>query len=304
MSAQPAEAVPDIDIGRVYGRCDPECDVHYETFGRLSDFFGRDSSPHRHCGFFQVHLLVRGRIHLNLDEQVYAGKAPLLIFTPPAVPHSFYAEEKSEGHVLTVRQEVVRKWYLGMPGQWPDTLLREAVFLELAKPTGEYAMDFSALLKSCELLHDEFRRDARGHSALLLALGECFFIHLGRLLKAHEPTCTQRPERSEDLRLFLRFCDLIEIHFRDHLTLTEYAKHLAVTEARLNDICHRMVARPSKEVVHERLKQEACRLLRYSAVSISEISYQLGFADTAYFSRYFTKRTGMSPSQYRLNKQV
>jgi AraC-like DNA-binding protein len=32
---------------------------------------------------------------------------------------------------------------------------------------------------------------------------------------------------------------------------------------------------------------------------VSEISYQLGFADPAYFSRFFTKRTGMPPGQYR-----
>jgi len=114
----------------------------------------------------------------------------------------------------------------------------------------------------------------------------------------------QRPERSEDLRLFLNFCDLVEAHFRDHLTLTEYAGRLSVTEARLNDICRRMANLPSKEVVHERLLQEARRLLRYSAVPVSEISYQLGFVDPAYFSRFFAKRTGTPPSQFRLAGQA
>ena len=41
------------------------------------------------------------------------------------------------------------------------------------------------------------------------------------------------------------------------------------------------------------------RLLRFSAVPVSEISYQLGFSDPAYFSRFFTRRAGMPPSQYR-----
>ena len=72
-----------------------------------------------------------------------------------------------------------------------------------------------------------------------------------------------------------------------------------VTEARLNDICRRVANLPSKEIIHERLLQEARRLLQFSAVPISEISYQLGFSDPAYFSRFFTKRTGLAPSQYR-----
>ncbi len=300
MTIPTVPAIPDIHIGRVYDQRDPECEIHYETFGRLADFFGRNTPPHRHYCFFQVHLLQRGSIRLNLDGQVYGGKAPLLIFTPPTIPHSFYSEEDTDGHVLTVRQEVVRDWYRAMPGQWPDSLLRDAAFFELASLPASSAADFAALERCVELLQGEFERDASGHGALLLALGECFFIHLSRLLLAREPSSCQRHERSEDLRLFLSFCDLVESHFRDHLTLSEYASRLAITEARLNDICRRMAERPSKEVVHERLLQEARRLLRYSAVPVSEISYQLGFADPAYFSRFFTKRTGMPPSQFRL----
>jgi AraC family 4-hydroxyphenylacetate 3-monooxygenase operon regulatory protein len=298
------QAIPDIHIGRVYDRRDPECEIHYETFSRLADFFGRNTPPHRHYSFFQVHLLTRGSIRLNLDGQVYFGRAPLVIFTPPTIPHSFYSEEDTDGHVLTIRQEVVRGWYKAMPGQWPESLLREPAFLELAAVPAECKGDFDGLVASIELLQKEFTRDAKGHLALLQALTESAFIHLCRLLVAQEPVAVQRAERSEDLRVFLNFCDLVEAHFRDHLTLNEYAGHLSVTEARLNDICRRTAGRPSKEVVHERLLQEARRLLRYSAVPVTEISYLLGFADPGYFSRFFTKRAGIPPSQFRREGQL
>lgn len=304
MAALPVQAIPDIHIGRVYDQRDPECDIHYETFGRLAQFFGRNTPPHRHYCFFQVHFLVRGSIRLNLDDGVYCGNAPLLIFTPPTIPHSFYSEEDTDGHVITVRQEVVRAWFRAMPGQWPDALLRQAAFFEVESLPAGSVVDFTEMLKTVELLQAEYERDAKGHTALIRALGESIFIHLSRLLLAHEPTAAQRPERSEDLRLFLQFCDLVEAHFRDHLTLTEYAGRLLVTEARLNDICRRMAERPSKEVVHERLLQEARRLLLLSAIPVSEISYQLGFSDPAYFSRFFTKRTGTPPSQFRLASQA
>ena len=48
MAAIPVLAIPDIHIGRVYHRRDPECDVHYETFGTLAQFFGRNTPMHRH----------------------------------------------------------------------------------------------------------------------------------------------------------------------------------------------------------------------------------------------------------------
>ena len=301
MTAAPHQSIPDIHIGRAYDRRDPECDIHYETFSRLADFFGRNTPPHRHYCFFQLHLLTQGSLRLNLDGQLYCGAAPLLVFTPPTIPHSFYSDEDTDGHVLTVRQEVVRNWCRSLPGQGTDALLRDPVFLDLGHLSAEGSDDFTALLQTIDLLQREAYREAKGRTALLLSLGQCAFIHLARLLLSRQSNASTRPERSEDLRLFLNFCDLVEGHFRDHLTLSEYAYRLAITEARLNDICRRIAHQPSKEVVHERLVQEARRLLRHSAVPVSEISYQLGFTDPAYFSRFFAKRTGTPPSQFRLS---
>lgn len=304
MGQSAGQAIPDIHIGRVYDQRDPECDVHYETFSRLADFFGRNTPVHRHYCFFQLHVLLRGSMRLNLDGRVYCGDAPLLVFTPPTVPHSFYTEEESDGHVLTVRQEIVRSWFQAVPGQWPEAMLREPVFLEVGGLPEAGQQAFRRLGQVIELIQQEFFGEQKGRSTALLALGQSLFIQLARLLATHEPAGAGRSERREDLRLFLQFCDMVEAHFRDHLTLSEYAQRLSITEARLNDICRRMADRPSKEVVHERLLQEARRLLRFSAVPVTEISYQLGFADPAYFSRFFTKRTGLPPSQFRAASQT
>lgn len=40
-------------------------------------------------------------------------------------------------------------------------------------------------------------------------------------------------------------------------------------------------------------------LLRYSRLSIKEISLVIGIENTAYFSRLFKKKVGISPSDYR-----
>lgn len=43
----------------------------------------------------------------------------------------------------------------------------------------------------------------------------------------------------------------------------------------------------------------ARRMLVYTQQQIGEIARTLGFDDCAYFTRLFTKRTGMSPTSYR-----
>ena len=48
-----------------------------------------------------------------------------------------------------------------------------------------------------------------------------------------------------------------------------------------------------------RLAQAKVLLKKMAGYSIAEISEQCGFADRFYFSRFFKKQTGMTPSQYR-----
>ena len=40
-------------------------------------------------------------------------------------------------------------------------------------------------------------------------------------------------------------------------------------------------------------------LLRYTKLSVKQISLEIGIENTAYFSRLFKNKTGLSPSQYR-----
>jgi AraC-like DNA-binding protein len=54
-----------------------------------------------------------------------------------------------------------------------------------------------------------------------------------------------------------------------------------------------------REIVEAVLKDRAIQLLRYSNQSVSEIAYELGYADLSNFSRAFRKWTGKSASEFR-----
>ncbi len=44
---------------------------------------------------------------------------------------------------------------------------------------------------------------------------------------------------------------------------------------------------------------EAKRTLSYTNMTVAETAYYLGFADPAYFSRFFSKHAGQSPAAFR-----
>ncbi len=54
-----------------------------------------------------------------------------------------------------------------------------------------------------------------------------------------------------------------------------------------------------KEYIHDKIIAEVEQLLIYSDLSIGEISEKFEFCETAYFSRWFKKQKGCSPTQYR-----
>ena len=49
----------------------------------------------------------------------------------------------------------------------------------------------------------------------------------------------------------------------------------------------------------DRLLREAMRALTFTAAGVAQVADDLGFADPAYFSRFFKARAGVEPSRFR-----
>lgn len=75
-------------------------------------------------------------------------------------------------------------------------------------------------------------------------------------------------------------------------------------ESQLRKACLSIAEQPPIKLVHARVLLEAKRQLLYTSKPISEIGYALGFDDPAYFTRFFSRRVGMSPRAYRLRGPV
>jgi AraC family transcriptional activator of pobA len=66
----------------------------------------------------------------------------------------------------------------------------------------------------------------------------------------------------------------------------------------------RFAGQSAKGVILERLAEEAQRRLIFTRASATKIGYALGFVEPSYFLRFFRKRTGMTPAQYRARHAV
>ena len=289
------EPIPNINIGQVYDHRYADAEVHYDALAPMADFFGRNMPAHRHDRFFQVHFVSSGLVRVYLDERQYHEHGPMFFLTPPTVTHAFVTQADAQGHVLTVRQQLVWE-LLEESGDLADPA--EVVPMCVAHAQLEPARhgELERLARLFDALGDEAAGDGAGRELAVRSLARLIFIRLFRLSGSALPS---QPARHEDLAVFQRFQILIQDHHAHHWTLRQYADALDITENRLNEICRRTAGKPSKRLVFDRQVQEARRLLIFTAASINEIGYRLGFNDPAYFSRFFTRETGMTPGHYR-----
>lgn len=102
--------------------------------------------------------------------------------------------------------------------------------------------------------------------------------------------------------LFLKFLELVRANFRHNYPLNHMATALQTTEARLNELAKLHTGKTAQMVIYGLVASEAKRLLTYEKLSVKEVAATLAFNDPFYFSNFFKKQVGVSPTAFR--KQI
>ncbi len=92
---------------------------------------------------------------------------------------------------------------------------------------------------------------------------------------------------------------LVEKHFIETRTVSEYADMLCISPKHLSEVVSDTFGRPPLQIIHDILLLEAKVQLRSTDKSVSEIAYHLGFDDQPHFTNFIKKRTGLSPQELR-----
>ncbi len=91
----------------------------------------------------------------------------------------------------------------------------------------------------------------------------------------------------------------MEENYKEHLTLSEVAEHVYVSQWHLSKLLNRYEERSFSEILNEIRINEAKKRLSDPSLRIGDIAEQVGFLDLAHFSRAFKKIEGISANEYR-----
>ena len=97
------------------------------------------------------------------------------------------------------------------------------------------------------------------------------------------------------------FQDLLEKHYKTERSMAFYAAEFSLSTDAFSKKVKKQFSKSPSQLINERVILEAKKLLHLTYKSIKEIAQELNFEDEFYFSRYFKKNVGVSPSSYRKN---
>jgi AraC family transcriptional regulator, transcriptional activator of pobA len=91
---------------------------------------------------------------------------------------------------------------------------------------------------------------------------------------------------------------------RRHRDVGFYARTLGISAGHLNRIARRRTGMTVQGLIAQRLVDAARRDLVFTPTPIQTIAYALGFADPAYFNRFFRRQTGLTPGAFRAGERA
>lgn len=106
-------------------------------------------------------------------------------------------------------------------------------------------------------------------------------------------------DQQSDVQFLRRFSKLVEQHFKTHHTVADYAEMLFLTPKNLSKKIGLLSKDTPNDIIKNRIILESKRLLAHTALTVKEIAFSLNYEDDAYFIRFFTKNTGISPLSFR-----
>ncbi|WP_242499317.1 helix-turn-helix domain-containing protein [Flavobacterium sp. 140616W15] len=257
-----------------------ECDTNYINL--------HGSSP-----LYSIFLLEgTGRVSVDLVEYTFEGK--IILFTSPYQIIHFDVEKplivrrlQFHGDFYCIeyhKKEVACNGLLfNNIYQQPYVNLKEKDFTELDYILGK-------LIAELENRSTYAMAVVRSYLQLILAL--CSKIKSEENL-VHEERNIHHP--------LIQFKELLENNFRKERQPSFYATQMNISSNSFSKLCKQYFLKTPSTLIHERVILEAKKLIHLSYKSMKQIAAELNFDDENYFSRYFKKHTGITPTAFREN---
>ncbi|MBE1500949.1 AraC-like DNA-binding protein [Amycolatopsis lexingtonensis] len=251
----------------------------FDALGPLS----RAEFPHRHTFHELVHVTGGTGAHV-VELARWPLRPPHLGVIAPGQVHQWADVRGLDGHVVVFTDDFL----LDYPAD------RELLRRLSARPWLELdARANAGVTRLIADLEDEYRRGGDDSESVLRALLHVLVVRAGRLPGTPEaPPAPAGAVAAEFARLSAR----TELGL---WSVTAHAERIGVTPGHLTEAVKAATGRTAAQLLREARTREAQRFLLRTDLTVRQVASRVGFADPAYFCRFFRRETGLSPGDFR-----
>lgn len=245
--------------------------------------------------FFLLLFIAEGELRHVVDFSELRLGAGSLVFVRPGQVQHWHLDERAEGCMVLIDPPALtpiahsrsdRDALLAAMADWPvGAHLDDAFAAELRAGLEGLARDLAAF-------------DGTAHDVTLIR--QSLLTVLLRVARWHRRRWQHLPRPPAGTQQVYRlFQAEMEQHYRQHRTVSDYARRLGYSESTLNRACRAATGQPVKVVLDRRLAMEAARMLVHSQAGVAEIGHALGFSEPSNFIRFFVRLVRVTPLRFR-----
>ncbi len=249
--------------------------------------------PHFH-EFYQMYLL-KGSAVVMRDFEEFAVRGVTAAFISPGQVHTVRPGRGLRGITVSFTQA-----FYDDEAPPPSHLLELPFFFaeRAVASVRVRGAEAERITADFDQLCTEYTTAKADAEMMLRALLRLLLLRLSRLaMQEKDGNSPVMPTRAETITR--QFHAHLEKHFREDLTLPRYAALLGVTANHLNDVIQEQTGHSAGDLVRRRRLLDAKRQLLHSELSVAEIGHALGFEDPSYFTKFFRRYEGQSPTEFR-----
>jgi len=250
--------------------------------------------PHA-LGFYEIVLITGGRGAVWLDHERYPVRADRVLFTGPGQVR-YWQVDRLDGICLLFPALFLEEFFQDR------SFVHRLPYFHGADGTASLRLSAAAssrLRRQLLAMRRELMRLRPDSVHLLRARLYELLVTLARRFSAVNGHATERAAHP----LTTRFRDLVNEQVTQRHDVASYARELAVSPGHLNNLSKHHLGRSAKAVIQEALIREARRRLLYTNESAARVGHAIGFVDPSYFTRFFRRAAGHSPTEFRMEHQ-
>ena len=230
-------------------------------------------------GYNKFYYIVDGECYIKIDDKEYVASKGMLFLLP-------YNSTQTYHHIS---ENYVTKYWFHFTLSCNDKDLLELITLP-------HYIDVQEPKKVRDLFTKIINLDEETTIQAKL-MQKSYIMQLFAYYYEHASNKQDRIFKDDKIATILSY---IENNLNQDLNVPDLSNILHLHPNYFIHYFKNMVGKPPMEYINNLRIERAKKLLQSENISIGDIAVQIGFTSSYYFSRIFKKKTGFTPSDYRL----